>query len=166
MHRGAVATTNAAKTIRRPEVDQVRGVVANGPGQKIRAAGLVRSLLRPYTAAGVPVGIDIDEVCLSSDAASTLARVIHELATNSARHGALSTSEGRVSVTGRMERDNGTEALGLTWQEEGGPPVRAPERGGLETVMLSRAVAHEHGGQAGLKWREEGLFYELRLPLS
>jgi two-component sensor histidine kinase len=163
MHRGAVAMANDAKTISMPEGDQVQELLADGQGQKISAAALVRALLQPYTVAGLPVGIDIDDVPLRSEAALTLARVIHELATNAARHGALSMPGGRVSVTGRLERDNGAEALGLTWQEEGGPPVRAPERSGFGTTMLSRAVTD--GGQADLSWREEGLFYELRLPL-
>ncbi|MGH6887394.1 MAG: hypothetical protein ACREGK_15115, partial [Geminicoccales bacterium] len=100
-----------AKTISMPEGDRVQGLLADGQGQKISADALVRALLQPYTVAGLPIGIDIDDVPLRSEAALTLARVIHELATNAARHGALSMPDGRVSVTGRLERDNGAEAL-------------------------------------------------------
>lgn len=164
MHREAVVMANDAKTISMPEGDQVQKLLADGQGQKVSAAALVRALLQPCTAAGLLVGVDIEDVQLRSEAASTLARVIHELATNAARHGALSTPDGRISVTGRLERDNGTDALGLTWQEQGGPPVRVPEGSDFGTIMLSRAVTD--GGQADLSWREEGLFYELRLPLA
>jgi two-component sensor histidine kinase len=165
MHREAVAMANDATAISMPEGDQVQKLLADGRGQRVSAAALVRALLQPYTTAGLLVGIDIEDVQLRSEAASTLARVIQELATNAARHGTLSTPDGRVSVTGRLERDNGTEALGLTWLEQGGPPVRAPD-GSEFGAIISRAVTDEHGGRADLSWREEGLFYELRLPLA
>jgi two-component sensor histidine kinase len=146
-------------------LDTVQRLFAAGGWQRIGAGALVAALLEPHAAGEGRVRLDIDDVPLRSEAALTLALVIGELASNAVRHGALSTPEGRVSVTGRLERENGGEALELTWQEEGGPPVRAPERSGFGTTMLSRAATHEHGGRADLSWREEGLTYELRLPL-
>jgi two-component sensor histidine kinase len=146
-------------------LDTVQRLFAAGGWQRIGAGALVAALLEPHAAGDSRVRLHIDDVPLRSEAALTLALVIGELASNAARHGALSLPGGRVSVTGRLARENGNEALDLTWQEEGGPPVGAPERSGLETTVLSRTDAHDHGGQGALSWREEGLTYELRLPL-
>jgi two-component sensor histidine kinase len=146
-------------------LDTVQRLFAADGWQKLSGAALVAALLEPYAAGDGRVLLEIDDVSLRSEAALTLALVISELATNAARHGALSMPDGRVSVTGRLERENGNEALDLTWQEEGGPPVRVPEKSGFGTTMLSRAVEHQHGGQADLDWREEGVVYQLRLPL-
>jgi len=146
-------------------LDTVQRLFAADGWQKLSGGALIAALLESYAAGDGRVLLDIDDVSLRSEAALTLALVISELATNAARHGALSMPEGQVSVTGRLERDNGNEALDLTWQEEGGPPVRAPEKSGFGTTMLSRAVEHQHGGQADLDWREEGVVYQLRLPL-
>ena len=146
-------------------LDTVQRLFAAGGWQRIGAGALIAALLESHAAGHGRVLLHIDDVPLRSEAALTLALVISELASNAARHGALSIPEGRVSVTGRLEREDGSEALELTWQEEGGPPMRAPEGSGLKTTVLRRADAHEHGGEGALSRREEGLIYELRLPL-
>jgi two-component sensor histidine kinase len=147
-------------------LDTVQRLFAAGGWQRIGAGALVAALLEPQAAGGGRMRLDIDDVSLRSEAALTLALVISELASNAVRHGALSAPEGSVSVTGRLEREEGSEALELTWQEKAGLPARAPERSGLGTTVLSQPAAQEHGGHGALSWREEGLTYELRLPLA
>ena len=165
MEQGAVAMATGAAAARAAEPDPVQTLLA-GEGGRISAGALIGVLLQPYIAAGHPVAIEIDEVSLGSEAALTLACVIRELAANAARHGALSTLGGRVLITGRVARDNCTEALGLTWQEHGGSSGRGRRRIDLRASMLTRTPAREHGGQGSLSSREDGLFYELRLPVA
>jgi two-component sensor histidine kinase len=88
--------------------------------------------------------------------------VLHELATNAAKHGALSTPEGRVRIRWRTAAGR----LHARWEESGGPPVEKPERRGFGTTVLQRAFAGALRGEIRLDWRREGLACELQLPLE
>ena len=99
--------------------------------------------------------------------AQTFALVLHELATNAEKHGALSTPVGRVTLTARVEQGaGGGDELRVVWAEAGGPPVHRPERTGFGTTLLARAIEYQHGGRVELDWREGGLVCDLRLPLE
>ncbi|HYC02610.1 MAG TPA: PAS domain-containing protein [Azospirillaceae bacterium] len=116
---------------------------------------------------GTRVRLDGPAVTLVPDAAQPLSMILHELATNSAKHGALSVPEGRVEVTWRSVPDGG---LVLTWRESGGPPVsplaaRGPARRGFGTTVME-ASAGQLGGQLSRDWRPEGLLCRLALPAS
>ena len=101
------------------------------------------------------------DIALSPPAAQGLAMALHELATNAAKYGALSTPEGRVSVSwARL----GPGPLILRWEERGGPTVVKPSRRGLGTTMLARALAGPLGGSSRVEWNPEGLVCELELP--
>jgi PAS domain S-box-containing protein len=102
-------------------------------------------------------------VALAPAPAQSMAMALHELATNAAKYGALSTPCGRVEVNWSREAAG---ALNLTWRERGGPPVRAPNRSGLGVKLLARALAGTLGGETRLDWRPEGLVCELCLPSS
>lgn len=107
------------------------------------------------------VSICGEDVALSPAAAQALAMVLHELATNATKYGALSAPGGRVDVSwSRQEAGD----LTIRWTETGGPPVTPPTRRGLGAVMLSRALAGGLGGGTTMDWRPEGLVCELRLP--
>jgi len=91
--------------------------------------------------------------------------VIHELATNAAKHGALSTKKGRVSI--RWDRGlNGRPRphLALEWQEIGGPPVSAPANSGYGTSTICDLIPYEFGGTVDLVFAPEGLRCRLKLP--
>jgi two-component sensor histidine kinase len=99
---------------------------------------------------------------LPPNVALSLALVLHELATNALKYGALSVPGGRVRV--RWSREGGK--LRLTWREEGGPAVAPPTRRGFGSMLIERSVAHNLGGTARLDFRPEGLAYEVELPLE
>jgi two-component sensor histidine kinase len=88
--------------------------------------------------------------------------VLHELATNAAKYGALSVPEGHVEIT--WKRDD--KALELNWREEGGPAVSEPVRSGFGTVLTQKSVEGQFGGTMRYDWAPEGLKVMLRLPLS
>jgi two-component sensor histidine kinase len=79
---------------------------------------------------------------LAPKQALALALALHELATNAAKHGALSQPEGHIAVTWREAEDGMVE---LRWQEADGPPVRAPERRGFGSRLLERGLPTELG---------------------
>ena len=87
--------------------------------------------------------------------------VLHELATNAMKHGALGVSGGRVDVVWRMRR----KRFRLSWRESGGPAVPPPARRGFGSSLLERAVAYELQGQAALEFATKGVRYALDAPL-
>jgi two-component sensor histidine kinase len=87
---------------------------------------------------------------------------LHELVTNSAKYGALSTLSGRLSVG--WENQDGL--LTIVWVETGGPPVEKPVSRGFGTRSVIASIESQLGGQAEFDWRPEGLVCRLTVPSS
>lgn len=126
------------------------------------------SVFGPETAKRVDY--ELPDLLLPSSETQTLALILNELATNAAKHGALSEGDGRVRITAELEEGSGAPGeasrwLHLRWTESGGPAVTPPERSGFGTTFLTRAVQHQHGGDTTTEWLKEGLRYTMRLPL-
>jgi PAS domain S-box-containing protein len=100
------------------------------------------------------------ELMLPAPVAQSLAMVLHELATNAAKYGALSTDGGTVSVSWRAD-----PRLQIVWEERGGPAVAPPTRAGMGSSVLARALTAHHGA-ASLDWRADGLACTIELPLA
>jgi two-component sensor histidine kinase len=91
--------------------------------------------------------------------------VLHELATNAAKHGALSADEGRVEIAWAEEVRAGEPRFVLRWSETGGPrPDPAPARQGFGSELIDRSVRHDLGGTVELTFGEQGLVAVLVLP--
>jgi two-component sensor histidine kinase len=92
--------------------------------------------------------------------------VVHELATNAIKHGALSVPRGRVAVTWTLDGGpSGT--LRLRWAETDGPPITAsPARRGLGSRVLEGVVRGQLGGVLSLTWNESGLVCDIEVPVS
>ena len=131
-----------------------------------RLVEIVEAAVAPYLDDHARISLDIPDVALKPEAALTLALACHELATNAAKHGALSDERGRIAITARTEATHGGHELHLAWQEHGGPAVRPPAAKGFGTTMLSQAIEYQHQGKAELLWRGEGLLCRLSLPLA
>ena len=95
---------------------------------------------------------------LPAQAASSIALIVHEFATNAIKYGALSTEAGRVDLTWSV--DGGQ--LSLLWQERGGPPVKAPARRGFGSTLIERGVG---GGKVDRVFAPEGVTCRIDLPL-
>ena len=87
--------------------------------------------------------------------------VLHELATNSAKHGALSSVAGKITVSWTIERGRSGFVLKFKWQESEGPPVAAPMRHGFGTKLLNAVFS-----EVRLEYPVEGLTYEIDVPLN
>ena len=91
---------------------------------------------------------------------TTLALVIHELATNSAKYGALSTARGTLDVSCAARDDE----VVVMWTERGGPPVVAPSTlAGFGSKLVHRTVAAQLGGAIAFDWSPEGVVVTLRM---
>lgn len=109
--------------------------------------------------------IDGPDVLLMAEAGQAVAMVLHELVTNAAKYGALSTQKGRVSVQWRW-RSNGTaqDALVIEWQEIGGPAVSAPSKIGYGTSVIKDLVPYELGGKVEFDHARSGVHCRLEVP--
>jgi PAS domain S-box-containing protein len=115
----------------------------------------------PYRQGG-NVHLSGPTVTLSPKAALTLGLAIHELATNAAKYGALSTDTGIVEVTWTVAPDDAS--LAITWEEKGGPPVAPPARAGFGRLLLERAVIADLNSRAALTFAPEGVRFTAVVP--
>ena len=102
-------------------------------------------------------------VALAPHTAVGLSMVFHELATNSAKYGALSVPGGEVEVSWRLDPVTGN--LGFTWRDVGGPPVTPPKTRGFGTRLIESSIRREQKGHARFDFRADGLVFEASLPL-
>jgi PAS domain S-box-containing protein len=100
---------------------------------------------------------------LDARAAMNLALVVHELATNARKYGALSGPDGRLSVTWET-RSNHERELVLAWQETGGRKVTVPRERGFGTTLIEQTLK-AHGGKASVRYDAEGMSGTFTLPL-
>ncbi len=128
--------------------------------------GLLEEELEPYRARRSDhIVLDGPPVTLDPYAAQPLGMVLHELATNAAKHGALSGTEGRLEIRWWLDtRDR--QALCLTWTERGGPTVAPPTRKGFGSDLIMASISSQLGGTVAFAWPPEGLQATLTLPLS
>ena len=96
-------------------------------------------------------------------AALSLGLMLHELATNAVKYGALSVFEGWVSVAWTVEGHGADAVFVLDWQERGGPPVTPPARTGFGSRLIQRGLA---GGDVSLRYLTEGVHCTVSAPLT
>lgn len=103
-------------------------------------------------------GAEVDAPC-----AQALTLILHELATNALKHGALSAPAGRVTVA--WERLEGPERVRITWRESGGPPVVPPARRGFGTVLINRVLPPDDGCGVEIQFAPEGVVCTITAPV-
>lgn len=107
------------------------------------------------------------EILLPARHAQTLSLVVHELATNAAKHGALSVPSGRVEVTWQVKgTGSGDERFVFQWLERGGPPVEPPARQGFGTVIVTTVIGRELNCEPVLEYAQQGFAYRLDCALN
>jgi two-component sensor histidine kinase len=103
-------------------------------------------------------------VALAPGAAQPLAMALHELATNAAKYGALTSPAGRIGISWAATEDGG---LVLRWVEEGGPELQGPpERRGFGSSVIRNTVERQLGGRVRFDWPRSGLDLTLSIPAS
>lgn len=139
------------------------------PGQTENAAllgDLISVLLMPYDDLGAFSGrirVSVPRMGISEAAATNIALILHELATNSVKHGALSSDAGLLDIACLIEAD---EAV-IVWTERGGPHVTPPASGsGFGSKLLDRVVTRQLGGSIRYDWEPQGLVATLKLKIS
>ena len=152
--RQRIAALALAHEFARPHSDQSRMTV-----EASTLHGMLRQMLRPYPALDEGrITISGDDVPLDDRGATPLALMVHELATNASKYGALSTPEGRIAIASHREET----ALLLTWIERDGPVVDgAPERSGFGTQLVDMSIVQQLNGRIERSWHANGLQFRM-----
>ena len=133
--------------------------------QSVGLEVLVRNQLAPYTT-GANITVEGPDILLASAEIQAVARVLHELATNAAKYGALSISGGEVSVTWDRHSNGNATNLILVWRELGGPPVPSDIQHNYGTMLIRNLIPHELDGQVALLFETPGVSCRIEIPLT
>lgn len=135
--------------------------LANSNWKGADMAKVVANEMTPFAGRFIASG---PGVLLSAPLAQSASLLIHELATNARRYGALSTEGGRVMISWRLAAGAGSRCLELEWVERGGPPAAPPERRGFGCTLLQTTLAESK--PPVLSFDQEGFTYRTALPLD
>jgi PAS domain S-box-containing protein len=102
------------------------------------------------------------QVMVSARAAQSLGMALHELATNAAKYGSLSTDKGRIEIVWGIDGDT----FHMSWRETGGPAVTKPTATGFGTTVIDAMIASSLSGEVSMDFAPQGLEWRLRAPLS
>ncbi|HEV7437451.1 MAG TPA: HWE histidine kinase domain-containing protein [Pseudorhizobium sp.] len=126
---------------------------------------LVRIQLETFAEASNRVELDGEDIALKAEAVQNLGLVLHELATNSLKYGALSVPEGQVVFSWRQDVPSDPKSLlRMTWEELGGPPAQEPAQTGFGTTIIRRHAEASFGGRVEVHYRESGFSWALAAP--
>jgi two-component sensor histidine kinase/CheY-like chemotaxis protein len=104
------------------------------------------------------------DVMLPPVAAQPFALAIHELATNAAKYGSLSSAAGCLAVTWQL--DPAAESVKVSWREAGGPPVQLPAHRSFGSTLITTTLEQQLGATVRKQWHPEGLVCDIAIPLE
>ena len=163
---GSAADMARELTTRLAALGRAHDFVRPVPGRPENGAllgDLVTILLAPYDDTGAfsrRIRVSVPRMSVGESGATTLAMVLHELATNSMKYGALSAVEGTLDVSCLVQDSQ----VVMVWTERGGPPVTAPPNlAGFGSSLLSRSVTRNLKGTVEREWLEEGAIITLKM---
>jgi light-regulated signal transduction histidine kinase (bacteriophytochrome) len=122
---------------------------------------LLDAELLPYRAPSSTIELTGPNVVLDARAYSVMALVLHELATNAAKYGALSRAGGKLSIKWTIDAGG---ACDIAWLESGGPTVRPPSRSGFGSVLIDRSIPFDLGGTSMVEYLPDGMQGFFRIP--
>jgi two-component sensor histidine kinase len=159
MHEFADAFTGRLQAMAR-----IHSALAQRRWEGLTLTDLVELVVGPYRHHAESVLIACDGSFVGSELVRVLGMALHELATNAAKYGALSTAGGHVSITSRVD-DGVAPCLHIAWDEHGGPAVLAPTRRGFGMRLIEEALVYEADGRVALRFPGHGLRCEIEIPV-
>jgi two-component sensor histidine kinase len=141
---------------------RIHSALAQRRWEGLPLTDLVELVVGPYRHHPESVSIACDGTFVASELARVLGMVLHELATNAAKFGALSTAQGQVAITSHLATP--AARLHISWHERGGPAVGEPARRGFGMRLIEEALAYEVDGNVALRFAGEGLRCDIEIP--
>ncbi|WP_158598520.1 sensor histidine kinase [Notoacmeibacter ruber] len=140
-------------------------VLLKGSVEQAGIIDVVTNALRPHQDEPMRISWKGPDIALAAGAALSLSLIIHELATNAAKHGSLSVEEGRVDLEWRVTGEN-EDRLTMRWTERNGPTVIEPSRSGFGSRLIRYGVTGATDQTVEIDYRPEGLVWHLDALLS
>jgi PAS domain S-box-containing protein len=141
-------------------------LLAKSQWQSIAVSELVRAQLAHFEGLiGKRIVLDGPPQDLSVAGAQCIGMVVHELATNAAKHGALSNQVGRVAISWQVENGAADDRFTISWIEHGGPPVVAPAHRGFGSTVIKSMAELSLEGEVEVDFAPSGLIWRLACPV-
>jgi PAS domain S-box-containing protein len=149
-------------------LSKAHGLLGGEHWEAVSLRDVIDRILQPFGLTDRRVthfSVEGDDVHLQPKAALTLAMVFHELATNAAKHGALSDGgAGKIDIAWQVE-PTAHGRMRLRWQESGGPPVTRPGRKGFGSRVIEGGLARELDGEVCLDYEPAGVVCQITMPV-
>lgn len=134
-------------------------LLTRGNWEQAELKDIIEQALSPYSRERFEItGPNLQ---LVARAALSISLALHELATNAAKYGALSTAQGRILIAWSLEGSGPSPRLSLRWREVDGPEVREPSRKGFGSRLIEKLLATELNGKATISYRPDGVICEV-----
>jgi two-component sensor histidine kinase len=128
---------------------------------------VVNRVLEPYSILGTPrIAISGPKLPLAPPRAVMMSMILHEIATNAAKYGALSNDSGKIVIDWKLLPDTSPPMLQMSWVESGGPRVTAPTRKGFGSRLIERGARDQLGGSATADFLPTGVVYTIECALA
>jgi light-regulated signal transduction histidine kinase (bacteriophytochrome) len=144
-------------------IAKAHNLLSQSRWESVSIKKLLHDELNAYASENKSVTLNGIDILLNSKSALSLSLAVHELATNAAKYGALTSLTGCVDVQWQLTSDG---AIELTWTETGGPLVEQPKRRGFGSTLIERALGMETGGHAIVHYLPAGVVCNIFLPSS
>ena len=148
-------------------ISSVHSIIVDGTSTPARLRDLIESQVTPYVPdTGDCLEVEGEQVQLTAERARALGLVLHELATNASKYGALSVAEGKVRIGWKRVREDGHDFVDIRWEESGGPAVPAPERTGFGSKLIMSLLGKGDGSFAKTEYLPGGVQVYMRVGLE
>jgi PAS domain S-box-containing protein len=127
---------------------------------------VIAAEIEPYSRSRFQLAPSSNPILLEAKAALNLGLAFHELATNAAKHGALTCSGGRVNISWRTAESGAGRSLFMVWEERGGPPPKLDRPPGFGSRLITSTIRTDLGGRVEFSYCAEGLRVELEVPIK
>ncbi len=166
-HTDSIESFKASFLGRLRAISMAHDLLVNGKSNDAGIAELVSAQVRPYTpdADHSRLTIEGPPAVLGASVAHGLGLVLHELATNASKYGALSSENGQVAIDWRKILIDNRPGIRLTWTESGGPQVEPPGKKGFGTVLIEKSLSHSIGGTTRVIFEPEGITAIIESPI-
>jgi two-component system CheB/CheR fusion protein len=145
-------------------LSRTHGLLVDSNWQGANLAAMARQELEPYVARQPDrLRIEGPAIILPADLATPVGLVLHELATNATKYGALSRQRGTVALSWTLGAGNNSQMLNVVWEERGGPVVENPTRSGFGSMLIEGSIP---GSTVQREFLPDGLRCEMRIPLQ
>jgi two-component sensor histidine kinase/two-component SAPR family response regulator len=152
-HAGDTDSYVAAVEGRISSLSRAHSLLSDARWEGANLARLIEEEMAPYRGEDMERVITAGpDIMLQPASAQAIALAIHELATNAAKHGALSSPTGKVSLTWKLAPD-----LTINWRESGGPETHTPRAHGFGSKVIKASIEGQLGGHISFDWKTEGL---------